>query len=539
MFVRIDLDDIVKGVQYLKKHGTDVVIGKIAMAREARAAGLESVIITSDLETVRDVILEARRVNHVRKQEKRKAEQLKAMLNFSYDGIIALDKTGKITLLNKVAEDLSGWLASEAINQHISEVIPNAGCQHLLKTGKPDLGAVFEIGNVKVVGNRVPIIVDSHIEGVVTTFQKLDVLQELESKVRRKLSDKGLVAHSHFIDIIGESIVLKNTVNLAQEYAAIDSTVLLYGRTGTGKELFAQAIHNESRRKNEPFVAINCAALPENLLESELFGYVEGAFTGARKGGKAGVFEMAHRGTLMLDEIGEMPPALQSRFLRVIEQREVMRLGDSRMIPINVRLIAATHRDLREMVTNGDFREDLFYRLNVLSLPIPKLQDRDDDIILLCKHFLTHFYTKQNKPDGIFSTRSMKILLAYDWPGNIRQLRNVMERLSVMTSGGIIRSGDVQKALQIQDFSSPAKLLVETPCPKIGTKRSKSADMAEAGISVPEQSALPLAKEKAIQEKRLIIEMLEVCGGNKAETAKRLGISRTTLWRKLQTRNDN
>ena len=340
-----DLDDIVNGIRYLKEQGVDVVIGKIAMAREARAAGMESVIITSDLETVRDVILEARRVNEVRKQEKRKAEQLKAMLNFTYDGIIALDKTGKITLFNKVAEDLTGWLATQAINNHISEVIPDAGCQHLLTTGRPDLGAVFEIGNVKVVGNRVPVIVDQQIEGVVTTFQKLDVLQELERKVRRKLSDKGLIAHSCFADIIGESAALKNTVKLAGEYAAIDSTVLLFGRTGTGKELFAQAIHNESRRKNEPFVAINCAALPENLLESELFGYVEGAFTGARKGGKAGVFEMAHRGTLMLDEIGEMPPALQSRFLRVIEQREVMRLGDSRMIPINVRLIAATHRE--------------------------------------------------------------------------------------------------------------------------------------------------------------------------------------------------
>ena len=517
-----------------------MVIGKIAMAREARAAGMESVIITSDLETVRDVILEARRVNKVRKQEKRKAEQLKALLNFTYDGIIALDKTGKITLFNKVAEDLSGWLAAKAINRHISEIISDAGCQHLLKTGKPDLGAVFEIGNVKVVGNRVPIIVDQQIEGVVTTFQKLDVLQKLESKVRRKLSDKGLVAHSRFDDIIGESTALKNTVTLAIEYAAIDSTVLLYGRTGTGKELFAQAIHNESRRrKNEPFVAINCAALPENLLESELFGYVEGAFTGAKRGGKAGVFEMAHRGTLMLDEIGEMPPALQSRFLRVIEQREVMRLGDSRMIPINVRLIAATHRDLREMVTNGNFREDLFYRLNVLSLPIPTLQERDDDIISLCEHFLKNFYTMQNKPDGIFSTRSIKILLAYDWPGNIRQLRNVMERLSVMTAGGIIRSSDIEKALQVHDFTSPAKIHLESPCPKTGSVQNNVRPTANDRTIKHEKTALSLQKEKAIQEKRLIIEMLEACNGNKAETAKRLGISRTTLWRKLQARNDN
>ena len=191
------------------------------------------------------------------------------------------------------------------------------------------------------------------------------------------------------------------------------------------------------------------------------------------------------------------------------------------------------------MVSNGNFREDLFYRLNVLSLPIPTLQERDDDVILLCEHFLKHFYSRQNKPDGIFSTRSAKILLAYDWPGNIRQLRNVMERLSVMTAGGIIRSGDVEKALQIQDFTSPAKSHLGSPDQKSGPEPHHAPAAARQHSTGSEKSGLPLHKEKALQEKRLIIEMLEACDGNKAETAKRLGISRTTLWRKLQARNDN
>ena len=533
-----DLDDIVKGIHYLKKKGANVVIGKIAMAREARALGMDAVIITSATETVRDVILEARRVNEVRKQEKRKAEQLKAMLNFTYDGIIALDKYEKITLFNKIAEELSGWSAEKAVNTHISEVIPDAGCQHLLRTGRPELGAMFEIGNVKVVGNRVPIIVDNNIEGVVTTFQKLDVLQKIESQIRRKLSGKGLTAHSRFKDIIGDSRALKNSIALAKEYAAIDSTVLLYGKTGTGKEIFAQSIHNESRRRNEPFVAINCAALPESLLESELFGYVEGAFTGARRGGKAGVFEMAHGGTLMLDEVGEMPPMLQSRFLRAIEQREVMRLGDSRMVPINVRLIAATHRDLREMVATGEFREDLFYRLNVLSLPIPTLNDRDDDIILIAEHFLKHFYTKQNKPNGIFSTHSTKILLEYDWPGNIRQLRNVMERLSVMTAGGIIRSPDVQKALQIQNFTSENSSMNAPQKRAAGSAEHDTANTISTQKPLPEILPLLFGKEKALYEKQLITEALEACNGNRTEASQKLGISRTTLWRKLQKHYD-
>ncbi|MDB4516740.1 sigma 54-interacting transcriptional regulator, partial [Crocinitomicaceae bacterium] len=414
-----DLDDIVKGIEYLKEKGVDVVIGKIAMAREARASGMEAVIITSAYETVRMTILEARRVNQVRKQERRKAEQLKAMLNFTYDGVIALDRRGRITVFNKVAEELSGWSVKNAINREVTEVIPKAGCQHLLQTGRPELGAVLEIGSVKVVANRVPIIVDGKIEGVVTTFQKLDVLQKIESNVRRKLSDKGLSARFRFEDILGKSEPLQTTIRLASEYATIDSTILIHGRTGTGKEVFAHAIHNASRRQGEPFVAINCAALPESILESELFGYVEGAFTGARKSGKAGVFEMAHGGTLLLDEVGEMPPMIQSRFLRAIEQREIMRLGDSRIIPINVRLIAATHRNLREMVARGQFREDLYYRLNVLSLPIPTLQERGHDVLVIADKFLREFYDMQGKSYGIFSDESARLLLDYGWPGNI------------------------------------------------------------------------------------------------------------------------
>ncbi len=533
-----DLDDVVKGIEHLKAREVDVVIGKIAMAREARSRGMEAVIITSDYEAVRMTLLEARRVNKVRKQEKRKAEQLKAMLNFTYDGIIALDNEGRITLFNKVAEELSGWSAEHAMNRYVTEVIPDAGCHHLLTTGRPELGAVFEIGNVKVVGNRVPIVVDRKIEGVVTTFQKIDVLQKIESKVRRKLSHKGLTARHSFLDIIGKSKVMASTVDLAKEYAAIDSTVMIYGRTGTGKEIFAQAIHNASRRRNEPFVAINCAALPESILESELFGYVEGAFTGARKGGKAGVFEMAHGGTLLLDEVGEMPPVLQSRFLRVIEQREIMRLGDSRILPVNVRLIAATHRDLRDLVRRGLFREDLYYRINVLSLSVPDLKERDGDVLEIADKFLREFYDMQGKSYGVFSEESAQLLLACDWPGNIRQLRNVMERLSVMTAGGLIEVRDIKRALQIQE--SP---LVDgrDHTSLNDSELSSGTDLGRISDShtLPNKFQFLVGQEKASYERQLIMKTLEECNGSKTKTARKLGISRTTLWRKLQQGFDN
>lgn len=527
-----DLDDIAKGIEYLKEHDVDVVIGKIAMAREARAQGMEAVIVTSAYETVWMTINEARRVNQVRKQEKRKAEQLKAMLNFTYDGVIALDHRGRITVFNKVAEELSGWSVDEAIGQEVTQVIPKAGCQHLLKTGRTELGAVLEIGKSKVVANRVPIVVDGRIEGVVTTFQKLDVLQKIESSVRRKLSDKGLSARYRFDDIIGTSQVLHNTIDLAAEYATIDSTILIHGRTGTGKEIFAHAIHNASRRQSEPFVAINCAALPESILESELFGYVEGAFTGARKGGKAGVFEMAHGGTLLLDEVGEMGPMLQSRFLRAIEQREIMRLGDNRMIPVNVRLIASTHRNLKEMVNSGQFREDLYYRLNVLSLPVPTLKERGKDILEIADKFLREFYDIQGKSYGIFSEEAAQLLLDYDWPGNIRQLRNAMERLSVMTAGGLINLAEVSRALQIQDFSNISGL-ENGELPRKAENRDQAAGFPDFTSSVADSAPL-FVEEKAAYEREIIYKALRECRGSRTRAAKKLGISRTTLWRKLQ-----
>jgi transcriptional regulator with PAS, ATPase and Fis domain len=259
---------------------------------------------------------------------------------------------------------------------------------------------------------------------------------------------------------------------------------------------------------------------------------VEGAFTGARKGGKAGVFEMAHGGTLLLDEVGEMPPMLQSRFLRAIEQREIMRLGDSRIIPINVRLIAATHRNLREMVARNQFREDLYYRLNVLSLPVPTLQERGHDVIDIADKFLREFYDTQGKSYGIFSDESARVLLDYDWPGNIRQLRNAMERLSVMTAGGLIEAHDVRRALQIQHFTDPTGDGGTQSAGQIlrpGTAR----DSATLPGATEDDSAL-LGTEKANYEKELIFNVLRECDGSKSRAAKRLGISRTTLWRKLQ-----
>lgn len=517
-----DLDDISKGIQYLREQGVEVVMGKVAMANEARRQGMNSVVISSGLDSIRRAVDEARRVNLVRKQEMRKAEQFKAILEFSYDGIIALDKEGKITVFNKASEKISGWKAEEAIGKYITSIIPKAHCHNLLESGQPEIAEFLDIGDTKVLANRVPIIVDNKVEGVVTTFQQLERLQKLEGKVRRKLADRGLAAKYNFEDIIGNSPALKDAIDLARKYSGVDSTVLIHGQTGSGKEMFAHSIHNSSRRKNEPFVAVNCAALPESLLESELFGYVEGAFTGARKAGKAGMFEMAHKGTLFLDEVGEMSPMLQARLLRVIEQGEVMRLGDSSIIPVDVRLIAATNRNLKKMVEQSEFREDLFFRLNVLSLKVPSLRLRGNDITLIGYRFLNEFCSRRGKPPGRFSTEAERILLNYLWPGNIRELRNAMERLAMRPWTDEIKSEDISNVLLLdEEIPFQAEGIISKEI--IVNKEDKGH---EQGFSDHWMSAV---------EKQVIKQVLEETGGNKTEAARRLGISRTTLWRKLQS----
>lgn len=517
-------EDIRRGIQAVKEAGAEVVIGKIAMAKEARNFGLNSVIITSGKETVYQALKEAQRVLQVRQQEKRRSEQLKAILDFTYDGILALDEEGRITVFNPVAEKLSGWRAEEAIGRPVTEVIPEGKFHLLLQTGKPELGEILEIGNTRVVANMVPIVVDGRTVGVVTTFQNISSFQNLEHKVRRMLSGRGHVAKYTFQDILGQSPVLLEAVRLAKEYAATNSTVLIYGETGTGKEMFAHALHLASPRRQGPFVAVNCAALPENLLESELFGYVEGAFTGARKGGKPGLFELAHKGTIFLDEIGEMSPRLQARVLRVLEEGEIMRLGDDRVIPVDVRVIAATHRDLKAMVREQAFREDLYYRINVLNLTLPPLRERGTDIILLAQHFLEEFCRSLKRPVARLTPEACRELLLYPWPGNIRELRNTMERLALRCHGGEIGAKEILQALELE------------PGRKIKEDRNHQKDEGDSQAirNTPCSGQIFLTAQVKKVERGLIERVLWETGGNKAEAARRLGISRTTLWRKLK-----
>ncbi len=356
-----------------------------------------------------------------------------------------------------------------------------------------------------------PIILRDENIGTVLTFQNVQNIQEMEGKIRKKIFNRGHVAKHNFEDIIGNSRKINDVKYIAKRFSKVDSNILIEGETGTGKELFAQSIHNYSSRSSGPFVAVNCAALPESLLESELFGYAEGAFTGAARGGKLGLFELAHKGTIFLDEISEISPKLQGRLLRVIQEKEIMRLGHDRIIPVDIRVISATNKDLHTMVKLGEFREDLYYRLDILKVKLPPLRERKEDIIEILEHFL-HTYSLQNKMGKItLSNKARDILTCYGWPGNIRELKNVCERLVVLNLGHEVSENDVRLVLPNRNDSEGI---------------SRFGEEKDIGLKYAEQ-VKELEREK-------IKEVLEEVGHNKVKAAEVLCVSRTTLWRRMK-----
>ena len=502
--------DIEKSIEELHLEGCRVFIGGYTVMKTVEERGLKGVLIETGKEAIAEAVNYAKGLMEVQIEEKEKAAILRSIIDFAYDGILGIDKKGLITVFNPVIQKITNVSYDNAIGKQVDDIVENTRMKQVLKTGAAELGEIQQIGNVSIVTNRVPIVVDGEVLGVVATFQEIEKIQKMESQIRKKLLAKGHVAKSIFDGIKGQSKKMRKTIEKAKLYAEVDSTVLIMGETGTGKELFAQSIHNYSLRADKPFVAVNCAALPENLLESELFGYVEGAFTGARKGGKTGLFELAHGGTIFLDEISEMTPSLQARFLRVLQEKEVVKIGDDKIIPIDVRVIAATNRNLHEYVEEGKFREDLFYRLCVLRLDIPPLRERKEDVYELVLYFIDLKSKTLNKKVPKISPKIMEKLVNYDWPGNVRQLENLIERCIVISNEKEINDEILSEAL----FRTPAyKTIIE----------QRNDD------EIPDNSGVL----KNI-EYDTIKKVLQETNGNRKLAAEKLGISVTTLWRRLK-----
>lgn len=503
--------EVEKKIAQLHSLGVRVFVGGISVISVAtNKFGCHGILLETGKEAISEAIREAKHLLEVQLEEKEKAGLLKSIIDFAYDGIIGIDSEGKITVFNPIAEKIVGCIADKAIGRLIDDVVENSRMLHVLKTGEPEKEEFQKIGEVTIATNRIPIIVNGEVRGVVATFQEVEKIQKIERQIRKKLFLKGHVAKATFDNIVGNSQAMIHTKARAKQFAEVDSTILIIGETGTGKELFTQSIHNESQRKDKPFVAINCAALPENLLESELFGYVEGAFTGARKGGKPGLFELAHSGTIFLDEISEMSPNLQARFLRVLQEKEIVRIGDDRVVPIDVRVIAASNRDLLKMVKENSFREDLYYRLCVLQLVTPPLRERREDIVELSKFFALQKGNELMKGSMNITDQALMKLSNYSWPGNVRHLENVIERAVVLAREKIIDLNIVTEALSSQW--------------NYGDKESFASSLIhESNEGVLRQF-----------EDEMIVKVLNEVGGNRSVAAKKLGISVTTLWRKLK-----
>ncbi|MEC2072741.1 sigma-54 interaction domain-containing protein [Alkalihalophilus marmarensis] len=425
--------------------------------------------------------------------------QVDAILDSDHDGIVTVDKDGIIKLVNQHAKRILG-LDNHSIGQNITSYIPDSDMLRVLKTGVLEMGDLATVHGRKLVINRYPIKIGKKVIGAVSNFKEITDIQKAELKLRRRLHENGLETVYSLEDIVGRSSIIHSTKKLALKYAATDSTVLITGESGTGKELFAQGIHASSRRSYGPFVGINCSALSENLLESELFGYVEGTFTGALKGGKQGLFELAHGGTLFLDEIGEIPQRIQTLLLRVIQEKTVRRVGGDKIIPVDVRIIAATNRELELEIKEQRFRADLYYRLNVLALDIPPLRERLDDIPDIVEMFMSEFNKERGSmilevEEGVY--RKLK---EYEWPGNIRELRNVVERMVVLEEGSVLK---------------------------------------EDNPFIPFMEEREVARQAGLKEneQHLIVHALEKYDNNRVLAARSLGIDRTTLWRKIKKYN--
>jgi len=416
------------------------------------------------------------------------------------------DSEGKITLFNPAAERIMGIPAKKVLGKKAVDVIENSRIDVVLETGQAELNQVQDVGDVKIVTNRVPITDGQDVVGVVATFLDVGYIQKATDEIRRSQYKKGFKAKATFRDIIYKDHKMGSVIQRAIRYAHSDLSVLITGESGVGKELFAQSIHNESPRRTGPFVAVNCAALSESLLESELFGYEGGAFTGAEKKGKPGKFALAHGGTLFLDEISELNLDLQVKLLRVLQEQVYYPVGGTKPCSVDVRIIAATNKDLAQLVEEGRFREDLYYRLNVVSLHLPPLRERKKDIPELAYYFLAEFAAAYQKKVSDIDPAVMTFFLRYHWPGNVRELRNIIERMVVLTEGDC--------------------LTMETMPPELKHNKANFRDLLT--------SARSLSESKCILEKELIVNTLAECGGNKARAALRLGVPRSSLYYRIK-----
>lgn len=437
------------------------------------------------------------------------------ILNNINDVVLVIDSDTVVVYLNEAYSKVLGVPVANALGRRLEELEPNSRAIQVLRSGEVSSNntGYLEALNMNVVGSTFPLYSSGKIIGAISIFRNVTDVVQLNRELQQS---KGMTDYlkeqlkqweklpTSFKEYIGENRRLKETLVLAAKVARTDSTVLILGESGVGKEVLARAVHNCSQRKDKPLIKVNCAAIPENLIESELFGYDEGAFTGAKKGGKIGKFELAHGGTIFLDEIGDMSPNMQTKILRVLQEKEFEKVGSNKTIQVDIRVIAATNRDLESMIETGAFRRDLYYRINIVPLILTPLRERKDDLLALSKTFLGQFAQKSGQ-ELTLSPDVVRLFQAYDWPGNIRELQNVLEHASIVCGG-----------MSIEIHHLPARLI-------------------PANQEIFEAKDKPYAVKENVArfEKELILLALATNNNNRTDTMKALGISRRAFYNKL------
>ncbi|WP_204561626.1 propionate catabolism operon regulatory protein PrpR [Azospirillum palustre] len=509
-------DEAVACVKGMAERGFPVIIGSSVVVEATERLGMEGILAYS-VAGVRQGLDDALEMARIARLENARYSQLNGVLRNVQEAVLAVDPADRVTAVNPAMEALLGFPPNAILGRVAAEVAPELSLRGVLGSGEAEKGRVLTFRRRDWIANRIPIREHGQVTGAMITVYDARAISEADVSLRSQTRRRSNRTTRYTLDDIrGGSPAIEQARATARRFAASDLTVLISGDSGTGKELFAQAIHNLGPRAGRPFVAINCSAFPESLLESELFGHEEGAFTGARKGGKVGLFEAAHTGTLFLDEIGDMPLALQTRLLRVLQEREIVRLGSVMPVPVDLRVIAATHQPLEELVPQRAFRADLLYRLNTLRLRLPPLCDRVEDVPVLAEGFVAACLERTGlrlAPSVVVEPLKFR-LATYRWPGNVRELENICERLTML----VLQFGTVEDI--------PAGIL-RHDCPELFLE--------------------PLAQDRPTgrdshgaaggdgNDARAVIESaLSRTHGNRADAARQLGISRATLWRRMR-----
>lgn len=495
----------------------DLVIGGVLIAHTADMFNIPFQIFEAGADAIYNALQEAMDIFSADLDSRKKAAQLNTIFSTLTEGVIVTDVNDKVTLINNVALEILNCNIDNVIGSNILDVVPSSLTMQVLKTKNKHSGQLIDINNVTYISNRTPIINNDIPVGVVCVISEADAIIKAGHRLRRKeASSRGFISRYKFDSIITQNESMLELIELCKYYSKTNANILIYGESGTGKELFAQSIHQHSNRSEFPFIAINCAAIPENLLESELFGYADGAFTGASRKGKAGLFEIAHNGTLFLDEISELPLLMQGKLLRVLQEKEILRVGSNEIIPVNVRIIAATNRKLTEQISSGEFRRDLYFRLNILNITIPPLNKRMDDIPLLLTAFLRS-YNCILSPKEILSVE--QVLRDHNYMGNIREFKSIVERFSILYT--VFQPSDINEFMR--DY-----------CLECEEENKPVAHHNHSNQLVIQLPMLDDFKSMTKYCQRKIIEhSVEQNNNDVASTAEVLKISKMTLWRHL------